>query len=124
MIDKFDLWQYRENANCWDFVRAFLIERAGIDAADVPRFGICPDDKKAMTKASAGVRRSFSESGPEQFAIACHYVGRVLYHVGVVDGGIIRHTGKQTGTRKDSIKEFERLAGRTIYMLHNSLWQD
>lgn len=122
-IDKFDTWQYREDRNCWDYVREFLIEIAGVPEEDVPVFGICPDHKKEMTEASKGVERSFIDSGPSQYAVACHYIRGTLYHVGVVDNGLVRHTGRKTGTRKDKIKRFEAMAERTEYKLHRSLWR-
>lgn len=123
MFDRFDCWQYSDSHNCWDFVREFLISRAGIPREDVPKYGICPDDKKAMTKAAASVDRSFYDCEPLQNSIACHYVGRLIIHVGIVDGGMIRHTGKKLGTTKSTIKEFEAMAQKTTYKIHKSLWQ-
>lgn len=122
MFDKFDVWQYRDDRNCWDYVREFLIERVGIKESDAPSYEISPNDKRAMTKAARGVARNFEICGPEHGAVACHYVGRTIVHVGIVDGGIIRHTGKATGTIKSTIAEFEAMAQRTEYRRYK--WQN
>ena len=124
MFDRFDCWKYSEFHNCWDFVREFLIDRAGVPPEDVPRYGICPDDKKAMTLAARSVEKTFNPCEPRQFAIACHFIGKTIIHVGVVDGGRIRHTGKNRGTTKSTIKDFEALAPKTIYKIHKSLCQN
>lgn len=109
MFDKFDLWKYSELSNCWDYVRAFLKERENID---LPEYGILPTDKKAMTKAYKELKGRFVECGPEQNAVACQYHGKLMVHVGVVDGGYIRHTSSQKGTTKEKIKDFERIRTR------------
>lgn len=124
MFNKWSCWQYRDNANCWDFVRSFLVEEAGVPSEDVPKFGICPKDKRSMTKASTEVESQFVDSEPVQYAIACHYYGKVLYHVGVVDQGRIRHTGEKIGTMYESIKDFEARASVTKYKIHQSLCQN
>lgn len=123
MLDKFDIWKYRDNANCWDYVREYLIERAGIPPGDVPKYGILPSDKRAMTKAANDVKQTFINSGPVQYAVACHYLGKTIIHVGVIDKGCVRHTGSKTGTMKSSIKDFEAMSQKTIYKLHKSLCQ-
>jgi molybdopterin synthase catalytic subunit len=123
MWDKFDIWKYRDNANCWDYVREFLIERAGVPSSDVPKYGIAPDNKREMTKAANDVKQTFIDSEPVQHAVACHYVGRTIIHVGVIDNGYVRHTGKKTGTMKSTIKEFEAMCQKTIYKIHKSLCQ-
>ena len=123
MFDRFDCWKYTDNHNCWDFVREFLIDRAGVPSEDVPKYGICPTDKKAMTKAAREVQKTFTLCEPQQYAIACHFVGRVIIHVGVVDGDIIRHTGKVQGTTKSTVRDFEAMAQKTIYKIHRSLCQ-
>ena len=121
MFDRFDLWQYRDDHNCWDFVREFLIEKAGIDSDDVPKFGICPKNKREMTSAARSVATAFKRSKPVQYSIACQYIKNSLFHVGIVDNGMIRHSGEKTGTRTDTIEDFEKV-GRVIYMLHEDLW--
>lgn len=121
MLDRFDVWQYRDDNNCWDYVREFLIDKANISPDDVPKFGICPSNKREMTRASISVAKSFLVSGPANYAVACHYVGGVLYHVGIVYNGLVLHTGEKIGTRKDTIGDFEASA-YTVYMLHKKLW--
>lgn len=113
MFNKFDLWKYSDNSNCWDYVREWLIERAGVPEDAVPRFGILPSDKKSMTEAYRGVKGRFVECGPEQNAVACQYSGKLLIHVGVVDGNYVRHTGRQKGTTKEKISDFEKM--KTVY---------
>lgn len=117
-VDKFDTWQYRHNANCWDFVCTWLREKEGIE---LPRFGIVPDDKRGMTKASINVIHNYLTpiDKPLDSAIAAHYRQRTIIHVGVVDGKFIRHTGKKCGTRKDTIQQFERMSSITRYYLIN-----
>lgn len=122
MLDEYDLWAYRDDHNCWDYVREILIAKANIPARDVPKFGISPKDKINMTRASNNVASAFVRSGPEQYAVACHYKKRTLIHVGIVENGKIRHTGEGIGTRRDKIEDFEAMAD-TVYMLHQSLWQ-
>ena len=122
MLDRFAFWQYRDDNNCWDYVREFLIEKAGIPADHVPKFGIAPKDKRSMHKAGRQVAASFKSSDPTDFAVACHYRGGVLFHVGIVHNGRVRHTGEKIGTRNDTIEDFESMAD-TVYMLHKSLWQ-
>jgi len=121
MFDKFDCWKYSDFHNCWDYVREFLIDRAGVPSEDVPKYGICPDDKKAMTLAARNVEKTFTLCEPQQFAIACHFMGKIITHVGVVDGDRIRHTGRTQGTTKSTIKEFESMSPKTIYKIHKSL---
>ena len=119
---KYDLWQYRdEGANCWDFVAQWLRELKGVPVVDVPNFDIHPKDKRSMHRASVGVARNFIECGPIDGAIAAHYHGGTIQHVGVVDGSIIRHVGLTTKVRLDKIKTFERMAPTTKYYLHKSL---
>ena len=117
----FNLWKYRDDANCWDYVREWMIREAKIPADDVPKFGICPDDKRGMTKAYIEVRRGFDECEPQQFAIACSCRGRLIDHVGVVYNDRIWHTGRKAGTQSLSVEAFENLAPKTIYYLHRSL---
>lgn len=120
MFSRFDTWRYSSHSNCWDFVRAFLLEHTSIPESDLPRFGIAPDNKRAMTRASREVKKGFVECSPRNFAIACHYVGRTLIHVGVVDGEYVRHTNEH-GTKKTKINEFEAMSQRTIYRIHHGI---
>lgn len=121
MFSKFEIWQYRDDRNCWDYVREFLIERAGVPAKDVPKFGISPEDKRSMTKASEDVKKTFYDSDPINYAVACHYLRGILIHVGIVFEGRVWHTSKHNGTTKSTIKEFEAMASRTVYKIHGSL---
>jgi len=124
MLDQFDVWKYAQNHNCWDFVREFLIDRTEISADDLPKYGILPCNKREMTKAARSVEANFIETGPRNYAIACQYHGKLITHVGVVEGKMVRHTGEQRGTMREPIKKFERNASRTIYMSHKSLCQN
>lgn len=120
MFDRFDHWQYRDDNNCWDYVREFLIEKANVPPDDIPKFGICPRNKTAMTEAACQLMPNFVDSDAVDFAIACRYSGRVLQHVGVVYRGIIRHVGCPKSLKLESIKDFERV-GTVKYRLHRSL---
>lgn len=121
MFDKFDIWKYGDNSNCWDYVREFLIIKAGLPPDDLPKFGILPNNKKAMTNASKSIDSNFMECGREQWAIACQYIGNVLIHVGVVDNGLVRHTSKDNGTLKSSFEDYEKMCRQTIYKKHINL---
>jgi hypothetical protein len=117
MFSELDLWKYSNDSNCWDYVCAFY-KKLGYD---LPKFGIHPQDKKGMTKASLSLIDDFVECGPVQNAIACHYHGKIFFHVGVVDGGRVRHVSNKTGARRDTIKRFESMAQKTIYRLPKCL---
>jgi hypothetical protein len=121
MLNKFDSWQYRDDRNCWDFVREFLIDVGGVPAECLPKYGIAPSDKKSMTEAAQSIESGFVDSEPVDFAIACHYIGNTIIHVGVVYNGYVLHTGAKHGTKKNTIKAFERLCQKTVYRLHGSL---
>lgn len=121
MFDKFDLWKWEADHNCWDYVREYLIERIGVPHDDVPKYGIAPHDKRAMTKASQKVTPKFIDCEPKNGAIACHYHGKCILHVGVVEDGFVRHCSKEWGTIKESIKRFENRASKTVYKIHASL---
>lgn len=121
-LSKYDFWQYRDDgANCWDFVAQWLSEFKGVPVVDVPKFEINPKDKRSMHRASLGVARNFIECGPVDGAIAAHYHGNTIQHVGVVDNGFVRHVGEKIKVRRDKIKTFERMAATTKYYLHKSL---
>jgi hypothetical protein len=122
MLSKWNTWVYSDNHNCWDYVREYLIEVAKIPSEDVPKFGICPKDKRSMTIAARNVSANFIESGPVRFAVACHYYGKTLFHVGIIDHGKVLHTGSQKGTVIESIDKFERQA-KTKFMIHRALCQ-
>lgn len=122
MFDRFDVWQYREDNNCWDFVREFLLDRTSIPSEDIPKFGICPKDKRSINSAAKDLYGSFVETGPVNFSIACQYIGGILHHIGVVDGGYIRHhTGSVKYPLRDTVKQFESRGGTVKYFIHESL---
>lgn len=120
---KFETWRYSDDRNCWEFVRQFLFSCTELECDQLPKFGILPSDKKSMTKASISVFKPFIECKPIDLSIACHYSGKVLYHVGIVYNNEVWHVGEKTGMRRDSIKRFESLAPKTTYKIHESLWQ-
>ena len=118
MIEKFDLWKYSDESNCWDFVVAYLSD-VGVH---LPRFGICPSNKLGMTRASKSVIKDhLVECGPMDYAIACHYHGKLLIHVGIVHNGQVRHAHHANGVRRNTIKEFEGMAQKTIYKIPKCL---
>lgn len=121
MIDRFTAWQYRDDNNCWDFVREYLCYHTKVDPQDVPKFGICPDDKRGMTKAAIKVERAFSHCGPIDLAIGCQYAGKLLIHVGIVHGGKVKHVSSTEGYICESIDRFELRSKYTIYKIHNDL---
>ena len=113
----YKLWQYRDDRNCWDFVRTVLNEQFNVPVDAVPKFGICPDDKRGMTKAFLGVKKSFrSIEQAQEGAVACHFSGRALTHVGVVLNGKVWHAGKSQGVKSESIQAFEKQS-KTGYFL-------
>lgn len=118
MLDKYLFWQYRDDNNCWDFVRCFLLDFCNIK---LKKYGIAPDDKRAMTRASIKVARDFVLSEPVDFAIACHYSRETILHVGIVYNGKVWHTSSQRGTCIDSIQKFESMAKKTVYRLHGDI---
>lgn len=121
MFDEFDTWQYRDDANCWDFVREYLLHYTNIPEDHIPGYEIDPDDKRAMTKAACQVAANFIECEPRPLAIACHYVGNIIVHVGVIDpDGYVRHTGRKIGTRRDTVEQFEKMH-KTVYKIHEWL---
>lgn len=118
MLSKWDIWRYSDESNCWDFVCAFLADV--VPSTDLPKFGVTYQDVKGMTRCKDGIIENYVLSEPVQNAIACHYHGKALLHVGVVDGEHVRHVGKY-GHRRDTIEKFESLAQRTEYRLHKCL---
>jgi len=121
MLDKFSMWRWQENANCWDFVREYAIDVLYIPAIDVPKFGALSVDKRATTKAYRDIKSAFLDSPCKHGAIACHFRGKLLIHVGVVVGDRIYHCQEGGHAKKDKIRAFEAMA-ETRYWLHNSLW--
>lgn len=114
-------WQYRDDNNCWDFVRECL-RRIGVPESDAPGYGIHPDDKKGMTRAAKTVAENFIECGPIDFSVASQYSGRTILHVGIVYNGFVYHAGKKQGAQKTKIADFEKSAAKVVYRIHKSLW--
>jgi hypothetical protein len=115
-LNRWLTWQYRDNNNCWDFVCAVLKQEFNVPASALPKFGICPNNKREMTRAYHSVKAAFVPTHqPQEGAIACHFIGNTLHHVGVVMGGKIWHASSKAGTRKDSISAFTRIAKTGFY---------
>lgn len=114
------LWQYRDDNNCWDFVRTVLHAEFGIPRDAVPKYGICPSDKVAMTEAFKEIKKGFLKvDGPCIGAVACHFEGIYLCHVGVIrSDNLVWNASSARGVSKDSIRFFEKM-NRTEYYL----WQ-
>lgn len=120
MHDQYLLWQYRDDNNCWDFVRHVLSKEFNVPAAAIPKFGICPSDKLSMTNAFYDVKQKFKKiTQPLHGAVACHFMGSVLIHVGVVLGDKVYHASSRNGTRKDTIKHFTRTAKTRFFLWQN-----
>lgn len=115
-------WQYRDDHNCWDFVRECLL-KVGVPDVDIPKYGIHPNNKSEMTKASIDVAKTFVECGPINFAVASEYRGKTIIHVGIVYNGYIYHASKSKGAIKSRIKDFENTCHTIKYRIHKSLWQ-
>ena len=115
-------WSYRDDNNCWDFVRACLL-RVGVPDSDIPKYDIRPNDKESMTIASRTVARSFIECNPMNYAVASEYRGKTIIHVGFVYNGYVYHAAKSKGAQKTRIKDFERGCGKIVYRIHKSLCQ-
>lgn len=122
MPDRFDCWRFSDSNNCWEFVRQYLIEKAKIPSEDVPKLGVCINDHRAKTSSYAEISKTFTQiPEPKDFAIACDFRGKLLVHVGIVEGCTIRHA-TQKGSHRDKISKFESMsAGQTRYYLHRSL---
>lgn len=115
------VWQYRDDNNCWHYVRHWLHRLFGVDINDIPEFGIHPDAKQEMTGAYSEVKKTFIESEPVEGAVACKFYGRVLFHVGLIIDGKVRHVGRKTGgVKSEPVEKFNR-GGRTKYYVHRSL---
>lgn len=102
------LWSYRDDNNCWDYVRYWLIKLFDVPEKAVPKYGIIPNDKKSMTKAYKLVRSGFSESEPTNGAVACQYRGRLLDHVGLVYNHMVYHVKDKSGVMVEPLAEFIR----------------
>lgn len=117
MFNRWESWNYSNDSNCWDLVRSYLSYR-GVPDFVIPKFGIIPDDKKAMTKAHRQLESYFPVIDyPVDNAVACQYRGRVFIHVGVVVGDKVLHSNKH-GTFKSTFEEFAQKY-QVKYRLYN-----
>ncbi len=67
--------------DCWGFVR--LVRHYHHNLPMLASFGsVSPDDKSGMTKGYDQVVAGFCQTKPINGAIACHFVGEILVHVG------------------------------------------
>lgn len=123
-LRRFRFWQYRDpGANCSDFVAAFLAATTRLTAEDYPVGRVAAKDALGKARAHQRVSQLFTPCEPRDFALACHYVGRVFVHVGVVYRDQVWHTGAATGTVVESIEHFKRRGqhGGTQFWIHNKL---
>lgn len=109
-------WQYRDDNNCWDFVREVLHKEFNVPAEFIPKFGICPDDKAAMTREFRNVKKRFHRiTAPKDGAVACHFSDEVLIHVGIVRNQKVWHASRSRGLSVDPFNVFEKLAITRYY---------
>jgi hypothetical protein len=119
-MTKYQLWQYRNDNNCWDFVRAVLKDEFKVPEMSIPRFGLCKDDVIAVDSAYSEVKSGFAAiARPMESAIACHFAGLALNHVGIVVGDRVWHVGSATNVRADKFRTFERKARTEYYKWQN-----
>lgn len=127
------IWSYRDDNNCWDYVRACLNQLYGVPLDYLPKFGAVLDEGREITEGMTKLKMEAmthgqrfiiplcTPCGPIDGAIACKYYDDYLYHVGIVIGDKVCHVRKsRTGVRQDTIKHFETGA-RTEYYAHNYL---
>ncbi|HDY7840621.1 TPA: phage tail protein [Vibrio vulnificus] len=108
--------------DCWGFVR--LVRHHHHKLPMLASFGaVSPDDKTGMTAGYQALVGQFKLTRPVDGAIACHFVGDTLVHVGVVvdeNGLKVAHTGRKMGRpRLSRLAEFERMALITRYYIEH-----
>ncbi|EPP5594125.1 phage tail protein [Vibrio cholerae] len=108
--------------DCWGFVRLVRHHHHGLPL--LASFGaVAPDDKQGMTDGYHQVVTGYVQTEPVDGAIACHFVGETLVHVGVVvneNGLKVAHTGRKMARPCLSrLAEFERMALTTRYYIEN-----
>jgi len=119
-LDRFDLWKFTNENNCWEFVRQFLLENTSIHSEHIPKLGILHTDHEAKTEGEKIVSALFIKiDKPQEFAIACSHSGNLLTHVGVCHNGVIRHATYK-GALREPIHRFSS-KGKTTYYIHRSL---
>ncbi len=108
--------------DCWGFIR--LVRHHHHHLPMLASFGnVSPDDKAGMTQGYQSVITSFTQTKPVDGAIACHFIGDTLVHVGVVvneNGLKVAHTGRKMGRpRLCRLADFERMALITRYYIEH-----
>lgn len=108
--------------DCWGLVRLVRHHHHGLPLLE--SFGrVLPDDKAGMTRGYHDLVAGFVETAPVDGAIACHFLGDALWHVGVVvdECGLkVLHTGrKQARPSLTRLAEFERMAMVTRYYIEH-----
>jgi hypothetical protein len=118
MQAKWHYWQYRPDNHCWHFVRAVLREEFNVPVYALPSWGaIGPSQRRAMTKAFKRMRPDFVRVDfPKDGAIACHFHGQVLTHVGVVADGQVWHVSERVGLRKESPAKFAMVTNTEYWL--------
>ncbi|WP_417448400.1 hypothetical protein [Idiomarina abyssalis] len=105
--------------DCWGMGRDIQI-KTGIPENIVPSFGaVGAQDKQQMTTLYRQVSKAFDVVPPKPLAIACGFVGQLLWHIGTVvpDGSelVVLHTSTSFGPHKSPLHVFERQFLRVEY---------
>lgn len=120
-LQRYRFWQYADpHANCSEFVRAFITQFTELTDDDYPVGLVDHEACVSKHKAYKRVVKLFVQTMPQDFALACQFVGNVFTHVGVVYGGNVWHTGSQIGTVVEPLHHFE-IRGKTRYYTHKKL---
>lgn len=103
--------------DCWGLVRE--VANKFYDYPLFSSFGdISVDNKKQMTKAAFSVMRGLKECELHEGAIVAGYTNGLMIHVGIVvksdDKLQVLHATSKSGIVINSIRQFERLAGKEI----------
>jgi hypothetical protein len=110
------LWQYRDDHNCWDFVRAVLEKEFNIPSYAIPKHGVCATDKAGIDTTYQHEKQRFIPiNAPQNGAVACQYAGETLTHVGIVLNDFIFHASSRHGVRKTTLSAFLRIAKTRFY---------
>lgn len=108
-----------DGLDCWGLVR---LMREDLDKGSLPLFSdVDPLDKRSFTQSSIECISTcdLSLSGISVGAIACGYMGRLCYHVGIVvdvdNRLMILETDEKTGVCLTSISLFESRYSKVVY---------